>query len=70
MVVELQPVPSAVVLSAAGVHGAHWGDGPWWLAALAAQLALDLGVSSAREYFGLGHAPNMHVRTSPLLFER
>jgi putative nucleotidyltransferase with HDIG domain len=52
----------AVVLSAAGVEGAHWADWPWWFAALAAQLAVDLGVSGAREYFGLGHKPNMHVR--------
>jgi putative nucleotidyltransferase with HDIG domain len=52
----------AVVLSAAGVHGAHWGDWVWWLLALVAQLALDLAVSSAREFFGTGRAPEMHVR--------
>jgi HD-GYP domain-containing protein (c-di-GMP phosphodiesterase class II) len=50
------------VLSAAGVHGAHWGDWVWWLLALVAQLALDLAVSSAREFFGTGRAPEMHVR--------
>jgi putative nucleotidyltransferase with HDIG domain len=52
----------AVVLAAAGVHGAHWGDWPWWVAALAAQLAVDLAASSAREYFGTGRAPELHVR--------
>jgi putative nucleotidyltransferase with HDIG domain len=52
----------AVVLTAAGVHGAHWSDWPWWLLALVAQLGLDLAVSSAREYFGTGVGPVVHVR--------
>jgi putative nucleotidyltransferase with HDIG domain len=54
-------VGPAVVLTAAGVHGAHWADWPWWLLALAAQLAVDLGASSAREYFGTGLRPHMHA---------
>jgi hypothetical protein len=52
----------AAVLSAAGVEGAHWADWPWWLAALAAQLGTDFVVSAAREYFGTGVRPDMHLR--------
>jgi putative nucleotidyltransferase with HDIG domain len=52
----------AVVLTAAGVNGAHWVDWPWWVAALVAQLAADLSASSAREYFGTGVAPEVHAR--------
>jgi putative nucleotidyltransferase with HDIG domain len=51
----------AIVLSAAAVDGAHWGDWPWWLAALAAQLAVDFGVSSARASFAIGRAPQIHI---------
>jgi putative nucleotidyltransferase with HDIG domain len=58
----------AVVLSAAGVHGAHSGDWPWWVLALGAQLALDLAVSSAREFFGTGYAPDMHARELALVW--
>ncbi|TML06394.1 MAG: HD-GYP domain-containing protein [Actinobacteria bacterium] len=52
----------ALVLTCAGVDGAHWADWYWWLLALAAQLAFDLAISSAREYFGTGRAPEVHVR--------
>jgi putative nucleotidyltransferase with HDIG domain len=52
----------AIVLSAAGVHGAHWSDWPWWLLALGAQLAVDLGVSLARAGLAIGRAPQVHVR--------
>jgi putative nucleotidyltransferase with HDIG domain len=52
----------AIVLSAAGVHGAHWADWPWWLLALAAQLAVDLGASSARASFAIGRPTRLHVR--------
>jgi HD-GYP domain-containing protein (c-di-GMP phosphodiesterase class II) len=52
----------AIVLSAAGVHGAHWSDWPWWLLALAAQLAVDLGISSARAGLAIGRAAQVHVR--------
>jgi putative nucleotidyltransferase with HDIG domain len=52
----------ALVLSAAGVNGAHWEDWPWWLAALAAQLVVDFGVSSARASFAMGRAPQIHIR--------
>jgi putative nucleotidyltransferase with HDIG domain len=52
----------AAVLTAAGINGAHWSDWPWWVAALVAQLAFDLAASSAREYFGTGLAPDVHVR--------
>jgi putative nucleotidyltransferase with HDIG domain len=52
----------AIVLAAAGVDGAHWGDWIWWLLALAAQLGLDLAVSSAREFLGTGVAPEVHAR--------
>jgi len=52
----------ALVLTGAGIDGAHWSDWPWWLLALGAQLFVDLAVSSAREYFGTGVAPEVHVR--------
>jgi putative nucleotidyltransferase with HDIG domain len=53
----------AVVLTAAGVdHGAFWGDWPWWILALLAQLALDLVVSSLRERLGTGVTPEVHFR--------
>jgi putative nucleotidyltransferase with HDIG domain len=52
----------ATVLTAAGVEGAHWSDWPWWLAALVAQFGVDFAVSAAREYFGTGVRPQMHVR--------
>jgi putative nucleotidyltransferase with HDIG domain len=52
----------ALVLTCAGVSGAHWNDWPWWLLALVAQLVFDLALSSAREYFGTGQAPELHVR--------
>jgi putative nucleotidyltransferase with HDIG domain len=52
----------ALVLTAAGVDGAHWNDWPWWVLALVAQFAFDFAVSSAREYFGTGRAPEVHVR--------
>jgi hypothetical protein len=51
----------ALVFTCAGVDGAHWGDWPWWLLALVAQLAFDFAISSAREYFGTGRAPEVHV---------
>jgi putative nucleotidyltransferase with HDIG domain len=44
------------------VNGAHWVDWPWWLLALGAQLAVDLGASSIREYFGTGRKPEVHAR--------
>ena len=52
----------AIVLTSAGIVGAHWPDWPWWVLALAAQLAFDLAASSAREYFGTGVAPEVHAR--------
>ncbi len=53
----------AVVLTAAGVdHGAFWGDWPWWILALLAQLVLDLVVSSLRERLGTGVTPEVHFR--------
>jgi putative nucleotidyltransferase with HDIG domain len=51
----------AVVFTAAGIHGAHWSDWPWWILALISQFAVDLAVSSAREYFGSGRRPHVHV---------
>jgi putative nucleotidyltransferase with HDIG domain len=52
----------AVVLSAAGVSGAHWNDWPWWVLALLAQFAVDFLVSSIRERLGTGRAPELHAR--------
>jgi putative nucleotidyltransferase with HDIG domain len=47
----------AVVLIAAGVHGAAWSDWPVLAAALAAQLLVDAGVSTLRESLALGVPP-------------
>src|SRR5205823_6378364 len=58
----------ALVLTAAGVRGAHWSDWGWWLIALVAQLAFDFVSSSAREYFGTGRAPEMQVRELALVW--
>jgi putative nucleotidyltransferase with HDIG domain len=58
----------AVVFSAANVDGAHWNDWPWWLAALLAQLCVDVAASSAREYLGTGIRPVMHVRELALVW--
>jgi len=55
-------VGPALVLTSAGVSGAHWDDWPWWVLALIAQLAFDLAISSLREYFGRGRTPEVHVR--------
>jgi putative nucleotidyltransferase with HDIG domain len=52
----------AVVITAAGIHGAHWGDWMWWILALAVQLAFDLLISVGREYLGTGRAPEVHIR--------
>jgi putative nucleotidyltransferase with HDIG domain len=52
----------AIVFSAAGVHGAHWGDWPWWLLALVAQLALDLGTSVVRASLIFARTTQMHLR--------
>jgi putative nucleotidyltransferase with HDIG domain len=52
----------AVVLSAAGISGAHWVDWPWWLLALGAQLGVDVGASSIREFLGTGRRPQVHVQ--------
>jgi putative nucleotidyltransferase with HDIG domain len=51
-----------VVVTAAGIHGAHWGDWMWWILALAVQLAFDLLISVGREYLGTGRAPEVHIR--------
>jgi HD domain len=52
----------ALVLTSAGVDGAHWDDWYWWVLALAAQLMFDFGITIAREYFGTGRAPEVHIR--------
>jgi putative nucleotidyltransferase with HDIG domain len=50
-------IAPAVVLIAAGVHGAAWSDWPVLVAALAAQLLVDAGVSTLRESLALGVPP-------------
>jgi hypothetical protein len=55
-------VGPAVVLLAAGVRGFDWGDWPWWVAALGAQLLGDLAVSSVREFLRAGKPPHVQLR--------
>jgi putative nucleotidyltransferase with HDIG domain len=47
----------AIVLGAANIHGAHWGDWPWWVAALGAQFAVDLIVAVVLERVSYGSFP-------------
>jgi HD-GYP domain-containing protein (c-di-GMP phosphodiesterase class II) len=49
----------ALVLIAAGVHSASWSHWPVLVAALAAQLVADAGISPARESFALGVPPSL-----------
>jgi putative nucleotidyltransferase with HDIG domain len=58
----------AVVLSAAGVHGAHWADWPWWVLALISQFAVDLGVSSTRAWLAIGRPPQVHLHELALVW--
>jgi len=44
----------AFVLTVAGVDGAHWGDWPWYVAAIAAQFLVDFAGGAARGGFALG----------------
>jgi putative nucleotidyltransferase with HDIG domain len=49
----------ALVLGVAGVSGPDWGDWPLYVAALAAQFALDAGTSVLREWLGPEVAPDL-----------
>jgi putative nucleotidyltransferase with HDIG domain len=51
----------AVVLAAAHVHGAHWNDWPWWIAALTAQFAVDLLVAIVLERISYGAFPHFRI---------
>jgi putative nucleotidyltransferase with HDIG domain len=51
----------AIVLGAANIHGAHWSDWPWWLAALGAQFAVDLLVAVVLERLSYGSFPPFGV---------
>ncbi|MDX6658686.1 MAG: hypothetical protein QOH62_3479 [Solirubrobacteraceae bacterium] len=55
-------VGPVVVLLAAGVRGFHWGDWPWWVAALGAQFLGDVAVSSLREFLRAGRPPQVQLR--------
>jgi putative nucleotidyltransferase with HDIG domain len=52
-------VAPAVVLCVGGVRGVHASDWPWWLAAFAAQLALDVFVSSLGEWLRARRWPRL-----------
>ena len=52
----------AVVLVAAGVHGVHGDDWPWWLLAFGAQLGVDTLMSSISVWMVAGRWPRFHVR--------
>jgi hypothetical protein len=54
----------ALVLTAAGVNGAHWATGRGGCSRWSAQLAFDLAISSAREYFGTGRRPRSTCASS------
>jgi putative nucleotidyltransferase with HDIG domain len=51
----------AVVLGAANVHGAHWSDWSWWVAALGAQFAVDLLVAVVLERVSYGAFPPFRI---------
>jgi putative nucleotidyltransferase with HDIG domain len=55
----LAPATVFVVGSVDGVHASDW---PWWLMAFAAQLALDMLVSSFGEWLRAGRWPELHLR--------
>jgi putative nucleotidyltransferase with HDIG domain len=52
----------AAVFVAASVDGVHPRDWPWWLLALAAQLALDGALSSVGEWLRTRRWPRLHLR--------
>jgi HD-GYP domain-containing protein (c-di-GMP phosphodiesterase class II) len=58
----------AVVLLAYGEHPPRWGDWPIYLAALAAQFALDYGSAALREWLALGVSPKAHLRFAGWIF--
>jgi putative nucleotidyltransferase with HDIG domain len=51
----------ALVFVAAGVHGVRAADWPWWILALASQLALDAAMSSTHEWLRAGRWPRLHL---------
>jgi hypothetical protein len=58
-----------VVLAAAGAQTPDWGDWPVYVAALAAQWAVDLGAGAAREWVALGARPGaMLLRVLPWIW--
>ena len=56
---SLAPATVFVLGSVDGVHMADW---PWWLAAFAGQLGLDMLVSSFGEWLRAGRWPRLHLR--------
>ena len=52
----------ALVFALAGVSGVDWSQWPIWVAALAAQLAVDLVASTARQRIAFGVRTQLHVR--------
>jgi putative nucleotidyltransferase with HDIG domain len=55
-------VGPVVVLALAGVQGFSWSDWPWWLAALAAQFAVDALAATAREWLRTRIRPPFALR--------
>jgi putative nucleotidyltransferase with HDIG domain len=54
-------VGPAAVFAVASIDGVHWGDWPWWLAALGAQFACDFAASSARQWLFEGTVPSVQL---------
>lgn len=53
----------ALVLTVAGIDGAHWGDWPWYVAAIAAQFLVDFAGGAARGGLALGIPLAEQLRT-------
>src|SRR2546427_494815 len=54
-------VGPALVFAAAGVDTFDWGDGAIFAAAFAAQVVVDLAVSTVREWAALGVSPRLQA---------
>jgi hypothetical protein len=57
-----------VVLAAAGAQTPDWGDWPVYVAALAAQWAVDLAAAAAREWLAIGTRPRALLRVLPWIW--
>jgi HD-GYP domain-containing protein (c-di-GMP phosphodiesterase class II) len=61
-------VGPVLVLSLAGAGAPEWGDWPLYLGALAAQIASDLGTSTARGWMALGIPPRLQASSLVWLY--